>query len=155
MTATPNKTDAVTGSYGTCRVIIASHSPSIDPKSCKETTMRVIYLFAISILICGCREQKLITVAPEAKPQSHYQIEGFYVSPLTKILIGDTQSTVRHSLGDPTEINHNQFREPNRVKLTELPQFDEQWGYSEGLANNWVFFRNGRLVAAFREESDF
>jgi hypothetical protein len=117
--------------------------------------MRTIYLLAVSVLFCGCREQQSIAVAPDTKPQSYYEIKGFYVFPLTKILVGDAPATVRESLGEPTEIIHSQFREPNRVKLTELPEFDEQWKYSEGMANNWVFFQDGRLVAAFREESDF
>lgn len=117
--------------------------------------MRAIYLLSISIFICACRAQQPIGNASDAKPQSHYQIEGFFVFPLTKIFIGYTPDAVKETLGEPTQIIRGEFLEPNRVKLIELPQFDEQWGYFEGMANNWVFFRRGRLVAAFREESDF
>jgi len=141
--------------------------------------MKALYLLTLFLAGCGLVPQKVSVTDPEVQslfsqarifPRENY---GFSPLPtdnktdirierhsrgaydVIKILLGDTPDAVRKSLGEPTMIIRNQFREPNRVKLSELPEFDEQWGYRENMANNWVYFKNGRLVAAFREASDF
>ena len=89
------------------------------------------------------------------KSQPFYEIDGFYVFPLKQIKIGDSKKIVNSKLGNPKVIKKQDYIQPSRIKLTSMPAFDEQWGYLEGLGNSWVFFKNGKVVAAFREESDW
>ena len=70
-------------------------------------------------------------------------------------MIGQGSGEIKKTLGGPAKIYRGEFTEPARVKFSDLPEFDEQWGYFEGMANTWVFFKDGAVVAAFREESDF
>lgn len=108
---------------------------------------------AVFFLI-GCQTPERSTEEPEKK-QTHYEIGGFYIFPLKDVLVGQTPEEVATTLGKPPLILKSDFQEPSRVKLASLPEFDEQWGYGEGLASNWVFFHDSKVVAAFREESDW
>lgn len=117
--------------------------------------MRYVRFAAILLFLPGCGGRESAVKEAGEEPGSHYRVEWFCVFPLPEVSIGQTPNDVKRSLGEPAMAVSRAFREPNRVKLTDLPAFDEQWGLFEDRANNWVFFRDGRVVAAFREESDF
>lgn len=121
------------------------------------TMPRPILVALLAVLLAGCRAPHVPPAAPPAAIPggSYYRIAGFYVHPLEQLPLGAGHDLVTQRLGPPTRQFQGGFQEPNRVKLAALPRFDEQWGWFEGLANNWVFFRDGRVVAAFREESDW
>jgi hypothetical protein len=87
--------------------------------------------------------------------KNYYEIDGFYIYPLKQIALGSERDDVSTKLGKPDMVFSDPFREPMRVKLAKLPQFDEQWLFSEGLVFSYVFFRDGIVVAAFIVASDF
>ncbi|MBI5368274.1 MAG: hypothetical protein HZA54_14660 [Planctomycetes bacterium] len=106
---------------------------------------------AAGVALMGCRG-----TANHLKGE-YFHVQGFYLFPLTQIHVGMSHAQVQALLGAPAlQLREaDGFRAPVRVKLATLPAFDEQWGWLEGLANNWVFFRDGKVTAAFREESDW
>ena len=106
--------------------------------------------FLCSVIFIG-----LLSGCTQSEQIRYYQIEGFYVFPIKQIHIGEAREVVVRKLGKAKVIRKTKYTKPNRIELSELPCFDEQWGYFEELANNWVFFKNGRVVAAFREKSDY
>ena len=117
--------------------------------------MKLIAGIAVTLVLASCVGNRAPVISTHGVPQTYYQIEGFYVFPLKQVQLGQSVDEVKKELGQPRVALTSGFRQPNRVNLASLPAFDEQWGYFEGLANNWVFFKNRRVVAAFREESDF
>lgn len=124
------------------------------------------FILVINLISVGCSKElttnqndvgkEVNTPASSAiSQQNYYQINGFCVFPLENIPLGSTCEEVRKTLGTSSAVYTKNYHKPSRVKLSDLPEFDEQWGYFEGLATNWVFFFKGNTVAAFREESDF
>jgi hypothetical protein len=111
----------------------------------KTDMMRRLVAVVIVSMMVGCR-----STAPD-----YYAIDGFYIFPLKQIRMGASLQDVRSALGQPANVFRTGFKEPKRVKLSTLPLFDEQWQYNGEMANDWVFFREGKMVAAFHEESDF
>ena len=93
--------------------------------------MKPIFLAAFTFLFTGCSDQQSSDGGVANEPRSHYEIEGFYVFPLKELQIGQSREEIRGSLGEPTEVNTKSFKEPNRVKLSSMPKFDEQWGISK------------------------
>jgi len=110
-------------------------------------------LLAAWALLAGCRTARQ-SGAPKAPEGSYYRISGFYLGPIEEIRLGAGHDEVTRLLGAPRVRLKAGFKEPNRVKLADLPKFDEQWGWFENLGHRWVFFRKGRVVAAFAEWSD-
>jgi hypothetical protein len=117
--------------------------------------MKTIHIFALSVFLVSNSVNLACAEGSAKTPSAYYEIKRFHVFPLTKVLVGQATTEIEKSMGKPTKKFIQQFKEPNRVKLSTLPEFDEQWGYFEGMATNWIFFRNGKVIAAFREESDF
>ena len=105
-------------------------------------------------LLAGCRTAGP-GAAPGASEGSYYRISGFCIAPIKEIQLGAGHDEVTRLLGIPRLRLKTDFKQPNRVELAELPKFDEEWGWFEGMENRWVFFRNGRVVAALLEWSDF
>jgi hypothetical protein len=83
-----------------------------------------------------------------------YDIRGSSVFPIKTVLLGSRPGEVERELGKPPLVLTGNFREPAIVRLEDLPAFDLQWGYPEKNAASWVFFKQQKVVAAFREVMD-
>ena len=115
---------------------------------------RIIFFVAILISACSKNREPLNNINQE-KLGHYYEIEGFYVWPITNVLIGATRDDVKSVLGLNPQIYKKTFIKPMRVDLNSLPEFDEEWCYSYNMSNKWVFFKQGKVVAAFYEASDW
>ncbi len=72
----PDKTDAGNGSYGICRVIGASRSPSPDPGRCQERRMKLpeeLSVFVTSVLIASCATRSAdLIISPSGRFRISY-----------------------------------------------------------------------------------
>ncbi len=84
----------------------------------------------------------------------YYDIRGSSVFPIKEVHLGAGPIEVERILGAPLIARIEAFQEPTIVRLEDLPAFDEQWGYPGKGSAAWVFFRERKVVAAFRETLD-
>ena len=149
---TPLHRTCVNGSIQVARVLLENHADLDAVDNSGATPLDWAHRYGREDIAALLRQHGAKTAAELG---DYFHITGFYVFPLKEVELGAEAGEVERVLGKPPIRFAERFRKPNSVPLEDLPAFDEQWGYFEGLANNWVFLRSGKVVAAFREESDF
>jgi hypothetical protein len=149
---TPLHQTCVNGSIHVARLLLENHADLNAADYTGATPLDWAHRYGREDIAALLRQHGAKTAA---ELKDYYDITGFYVFPLKDVKLGLGRAEVERVLGEPALKLTEDFRGPMRVALGGLPAFDEQWGYFEGLANNWVFFKGGKVAAAFREESDF
>ena len=108
-------------------------------------TWIVILGVAITITI-GCHKNAM-TISYRELSHSSREI----------LVVGLTHDQVQDLFGSPLEKRTKDFRLPKYRLPKELPKADEQWIYvgKDQMSVRLVFFRQGNVVLALEEWSDF
>ena len=75
-----------------------------------------------------------------------------------QLIITDwTENRVRRRWGEPSEVHEGDFFAPRYGQPATMPSADRQWVYVEPakLSHRLIWFRDGKVVLAVEEWSDF